>query len=572
MATITKRTNKSGTYYYLVESARVNGKPRIVKQVYLGTADKIAAAMERASPEQSILDPEHVAVYDFGAVTALYSVAERLDICQVIDDVAGKRAQGLPVSASILLAAINRAVAATSKNGFFEWFDKTVLYKIFPGANAKNLSSQGFWNNMAALDDVKIRRIEDEITKRVVERYDIDLDCFLFDNTNFFTYLNTANPSALAKRGNSKEKRTDLKIVGLSLMVSPDHNIPLFHEAYPGNTNDAQQFSSIISKLKDRYRRLGRGDCDVTLVFDKGNNNEDNIQELINTDPCPFRFVGGLRLNQCQDLLDVPKSNYVPLDGEFHGASAYRATKHVYGKEFTAVVTSNPVLFNAQMVGILANIAACEKALIKLQERLTRRKEGIVTKGKKPTVESVGKNVKTILSAEYMYDIFDCAVTGEPEHTPELTFSRNDERLAALQERVLGKTVLFTDRKEWSNEQIVSAYRSQYHVEEAFKQMKDTAHLSFRPLRHFTDANIRVHAFYCVLAYLLATLLNKELKQMSHNLSINRMLDKFQEAQQVVSVFSTANSNKPIVKTAYSRFDGVAKEYDEKYGLLKYIN
>ena len=572
MATITKRTNKSGTYYYLVESARVNGKPRIVKQIYLGTAEKIAKVMERDTPEAAIPDPESVAVYDFGAVLALYSVAERLGICQIIDDIAGKRNQGLPVSASILLAAINRAVAATSKNSFYEWFDKTVLYKIFPGANAKNLSSQGFWNNMEALDDGKIRRIEDEITKRVVECYDIDLDCFLFDNTNFFTYLSTANPSALAKRGNSKEKRTDLKIVGLSLMVSPDHNIPLFHETYPGNTNDAQRFSDIISKLKGRYRQLGRGDCEVTLIFDKGNNNEDNIQELINTNPCPFHFVGGLRLNQCKELLDMPKSDFIPLNGDFHGASAHRVFKHVYGKDFTVVVTSNPVLFDAQMVGVLANIATCEKALAELQDRLRRRREGLVTKGKKPTIESVGKNIQTILSAEYMRDIFDFDVTGEPGQVPELTFSCSGERLAALQERVLGKTVLFTDRKEWSNEQIVSAYRSQYHVEEAFKQMKDTAHLSFRPLRHFTDAKIRVHAFYCVLAYMLATLLNKELEQMGHVVSINRMLDKFQEAQQVVSVFSTASGKKPVAKTAYSRFEGLAKEYDDKFGLLKYLN
>ena len=141
-----------------------------------------------------------------------------------------------------------------------------------------------------------------------------------------------------------------------------------------------------------------------------------------------------------------------------------------------------------------------------------------------------------------------------------------------LQERVLGKTVLFTDRKEWSNEQIVSAYRSQYHVEDAFRQMKDTTHLSFRPLRHFTDDKIRVHAFYCVLAYTLAALLNKELKHMGHNLSINRMLDKLQEAQQVISVFNTASGKKPVVKTAYSRFEGFAKEYDDKYGLLKYLN
>lgn len=570
MATITKRTNKSGTYYYLVESARVNGKPRIVKQVYLGTAEKIAKAMERSS-DTSVPDPELVTVYEFGAVVALCSVAERLGVCRIIDDVAGKRNQGLPVSVSILLAAINRAVVATSKNSFFEWFDRTVLYKIFPAANAKNLSSQGFWNNMAALDDDKIRRIEDDVAKQVVEHYNIDLECLLFDNTNFFTYLDTANPSALAKRGKSKEKRADLKIVGLSLMVSPDHNIPLFHETYPGNTNDARQFSAVISKLKDRYRKLGKSECVVTLVFDKGNNNEENIQSLIDTDPCPFHFVGGLRLNQCQELLCVPKADFIPLDGAFNGATAYRSTKHVYDKEFTVVVTYNPELYKAQMVGVLANIASCEKAVTALQERLKLRREGVVTKGKKPTVESVGKNTHGILSAEYMRDIFDFAVTGEPGQIPELTCFLNNERLAALQERLLGKTVLFTDREDWSNEQIVSAYRSQYHVEEAFKQMKDTKYLSFRPIRHFTDANIRVHTFYCVLAFMLTALLNKELEHMGHKISINRMLEKFQAAQQVVSVYASANK-KPVIKIAYSRFDGIVKEYAEKYDLLKYLN
>jgi transposase len=240
MATITKRTNKSGTYYYLVESARVNGKPRIVKQVYLGTAERIEKAVGQLSTEKTIPDPGLVTVFDFGAVVALYSVADRLGICQIIDDIAGKRDQGLPISSSMLLAAINRAVAPTSKNAFFNWFAKTVLHKIFPGANERSLSSQGFWNNMTVLDEDKIRRIEDEITKRVVERYAIELDCLLFDNTNFFTYIDTANPSSLVKRGHSKEKRTDLKIVGLSLMVSPDHNIPLFHEVYAGNTHDAE--------------------------------------------------------------------------------------------------------------------------------------------------------------------------------------------------------------------------------------------------------------------------------------------------------------------------------------------
>ena len=570
MATISKRTNKSGTYYYLVESARVNGKPRIVKQVYLGTAERIEKGVGLLSSGASVEDPKSVSVYDFGAVMALYSVAERLEIGRIIDAIAGKRNQGLPVSSSILLAAINRAVAPTSKNTFFEWFDKTVLYKVFPSANEKNLSSQGFWNNMTVLDEDKIRRIEDEVTRRIVERYEIDVECLLFDNTNFFTYLNTSNPSTLGKRGNSKEKRKDLKIVGLSLMVSPEHSIPLFHETYPGNKNDANQFSSIIAKLKERYRALGKGDCAVTLVFDKGNNNEDNIRELLETNPCPFHFVGGLRLNQCQELLDVPKTDFVSLVGEFHEASAYRTTGHVYGREFTMLVTYNPELYKAQMVGILANIATCEKTLVELCERLRLRRTGVITKGKKPTTESLIKKIIGILSVEHMSDIFDFEVTEKPGQLPSVSFALNEDRWHLLQERVLGKTILFTDHSEWSMEQIVGAYRSQYHVEEAFKQMKDTKYLSFRPMRHFTDENIRVHAFYCVLALTLTCLLNKELEQMGSKMSIHRMLDKFQEAQQVISVYASPRG-KPVAKTAYSRFEGLSKKYADKYRLLDYL-
>ena len=397
MATIIKKKVKNHIYYYLVESARVDGKPRIVKQTYLGTAEKIEEAVKQITTETTIPDPSFVTIYDFGAVAALYFVAKRKGICEIIDEIAGKRDQGLPISAYMLLAAINRVVEPTSKNTFYEWFDKTVLRKIFPGANKKNLSSQGFWNNMAMLDEGKICKIEDAITKRVVEQYGIEIDCLLFDNTNFFTYIDTANPSTLAKRGHSKQKRTDLKIVGLSLMVSPDHNIPLFHEVYPGNKHDAQQFSNVIGKLKERYRKLGKGECTMTLVFDKGNNNEDNIADLITANPCPVHFVGGLRLNQCSELLDIPNSDFIPLDGDFNNTTVYRSMKNVYEKDFTVLVTNNPELKKSQMDGVLTNIASCEKALSDLKERLRLRREGIVTKGKKPTVESTEKNISSRL-------------------------------------------------------------------------------------------------------------------------------------------------------------------------------
>jgi transposase len=77
-----------------------------------------------------------------------------------------------------------------------------------------------------------------------------------FDNTNFYTYIGTDNNSTLAKRGKSKEHREDLKIVGLSLIVSKYYNIHLFHEVYPRNINDAKRFSELINKLKVRYLKI----------------------------------------------------------------------------------------------------------------------------------------------------------------------------------------------------------------------------------------------------------------------------------------------------------------------------
>ena len=55
MASIVPKKKGKKTYYYAVESARVNGKPRIVHQDYLGTAEKIAALVkDRSAPVPEI--------------------------------------------------------------------------------------------------------------------------------------------------------------------------------------------------------------------------------------------------------------------------------------------------------------------------------------------------------------------------------------------------------------------------------------------------------------------------------------------------------------------------------------
>ena len=356
---IAKKKSKDKIYYYFAQTKRINGKPveQIIKK--LGTTEQIFNILEAYEAKTS-LNPNNSLIYDFGAPIALYDICQRLEIPTIIDSYIPKRHQGLPISTYIILSAINRAIAPTSKNAFYEWFEKTTLVNVFSAANKKNLSAQSFWNNMVDINDVVIEKIEEDIVKNVIKMYNLKNDVLLLDNTNFYTYIDTKNLALIPQRGHSKEKRNDLKIVGLSLVVYPEFNIPLFHQTYPGNRNDSLQFKFIINSLKDKIYRTYNNKGQITIVFDKGNNSLENIQLLENSFDFKLNFVGSLKLNQCPELLKIPKNDFKLLKNEkFHGTSVYRTTKLIYNDNYTVLVTNNPKLYSAQLDGINNDIAKC---------------------------------------------------------------------------------------------------------------------------------------------------------------------------------------------------------------------
>jgi len=62
---------------------------------------------------------------------------------------------------------------------------------------------------------------------------------------------------------------------------------------------------------------------------------------------------------------------------------------------------------------------------------------------------------------------------------------------------------LVTNRHEWSNEEIILAYRGQSKVEYVFKNLKNPYHLAIRPQYHWTDQKIEAHILICMIGYLL---------------------------------------------------------------------
>jgi transposase len=564
MPSIIKKTIHGRPYYYARECKRVNGKPKIIWQQYLGRAEDIIGALTAQRPTPSPLPkPSEAVVTEFGAVVALYDLARRLDLVAHIDRHVPKHGNGPTVGTYLLVAILNRCVAPCSKASIAEWFRGTTLRRLVD-IEAAQLSSQRFWDNMDRLSRAAIEAIERDIVVHMVHDFQIDLTQILFDATNFFTFIDTFNDRCtLAQRGKGKEGRKALRIVGLALLVSADCHVPLLHRTYPGNQPDAPTFRSLTASLIARYRQISDGTEHITLIFDKGNNAQDNLEAI---EDSPYHFIGSLVPTHHPNLLKIPARRFRSLEEEgLPGVSVYRTTQEVFGVERTVVLTFNENLFVAQSRTLLREIAKRQQLLRALQRQLRRRHTGQVRTGKAPTVAGVTKKVQGWLKARHMKDLFHVDI-GQQRELPTMTYRFDRRAWQRLQKTLLGKTILFTDNNEWSDLQIVRGYRAQHHIETGFRCMKDPYHICLRPQYHWTDQKIDVHVLCCVLALMLCCLLQRQLHQRGIERSIPDMLDQLGKIHEVGVVYPPQDTRgTPTLQMTLSR---MSEEQRDLYNAL----
>jgi transposase len=561
MASIIGKTINGQTYYYLREVARVGGKPKIVSQRYLGKAADIEAAVAGAT-----VVPGRTRHLAFGDVAAVWSVLERLRVAEVIDEVVGPRRSdaGASVGTYIALATLNRICDPCSKLAFSDWWGKTAADRwvhLPPGA----LGHRRFWEAMGLLGEERLKEAERRIVAHMVEAFGVELTGLALDMTNFATWIASSNEKApIAQRGHSKQKRSDLRIVGLGLVVSVDGGTPLVSHAYPGNKPDVTQFPLMVEELAERFGHLLEEGAEpaerFTLVFDAGQNSDDNFEVL---DGLPSHFVGSLPPSDHPELLAVPKSSYEPVEG-FSGLVAFEATKEVFGTERRVVVTHSEVLHEKQSQGFDQTLAKARRQLAEVQARLARGK----TRKEKAKVEA---EVAGILRPRWLSRVLSTALIGEKPTELRLRYKTSQRARAALEEEIFGKRVLVTDKgKELAPTVVVVAdYRSQEAAEEDFRQMKDPSVVSFSPMYHWTDQKIRVHAFYCVLALTAARLMVREAERAGMHMSVRELLGTLAEIEETVLLYQ-GERGRPRAKRVTTEMDGTQKRLYDLFGLGSY--
>jgi transposase len=526
MAYLVGKKQDGKTYYYLTESARVDGKPRIVSQRYLGSADEIAARLSEAGPGE----PARSHHLGFGDVAAVWSMIGRLEIIGIVDDVVGARRSdaGASVGTYIALAVLNRVCDPCSKLGFAAWWAKTAgdhLVRLPAGA----VDHRRFWDAMNSISPAQLAEIERRVVTAMVAAFDIDISGLVLDMTNFATWIDSGNDQALiAQRGHSKQKRTDLRIVGLGLVVSVDGGIPLVSHAYPGNKPDVTQFASLVEALTARFASLGGSTERLTLVFDAGQNSAGNIELL---DDSGLHFVGSLPPSDHPDLLAVPADRYQPVTG-FDGLSAFEATKVVFGQSRRLVVCHSQNLHEKQSRGFDQTQAKARRQLTDLTARLARGH------GRKNRAK-VEAEIAAIVAPRWVARVISTTLAGDTPAELRLSWRTKPKARAALEAELFGKRILFTDKTDpaTTTAVVVADYRSQETVEGDFRQMKDPKVVSFSPMFHWTDQKIRVHVLYCVLALTVARLMVRHAEHAGIHLSVRALLDTLAGIEETVLIY-----------------------------------
>ena len=532
-------TTKYGNYTYICLGHNIyeNGKSKRAWEITIARKDKITETLPELRRRFSKKPPEPQQ-FEFGLVYGLFSISKKVNLIEIINDCTSKREQGFTVGEYITLLAINRAVTLNSKSQVRKWFDKTALSRHFPDLS-ESLTTQNILNQMGYLDQDIIRCIEEEVCKKVYSEFGLKSDCFLFDPTNFFTYIREYKKNTIVQRGCNKRKRNDLRQVSMSLLVTRDEcNVPLMHETYEGNIPDVSHFKQVLTLMERRFKVIGLELPEITLVFDKGNNSEEAYKFL---DSKRINFVSSIRpsMKVSKPLLAESLSKYEELWTKKNGRKVfgYRTTTTVYfskGKQNTLIATFDEDTFALQEHNLDESI---NKAILKLKGFI---KSQLNSKPQWKDPKNVAMKIeRDILKNKKLRAIIAYSI-GKIRNGLEVTW-KVDDTVRDEYLKPMGKSLVFSSRNEWSTLEIVKTYRAQIDVERQFKELNKRDRISVQPVYVWTDQMIRVHLFISVLALLLSNLLHRKLQSGGIILSKDSCFETLEDIKEIHLEYSDKN-------------------------------
>lgn len=536
MASLIAKRKAHRLYYYVVESARVGGKPRIVQQTYLGTAERVAALVKgRTAPL-----PLSATAVEFGLPGAVWLAAQHSGAWEALESVWPKPRSGPSPAHYLLLAAIHRICQPGPKTEVADWYRRTVLPSLW-GFPPERFTSQAFWDGFeqirtGALEEDQLETAQSRLLGAWKDKHLVSRRLLAYDTTNFYTYIASTNTrNQLAQRGHNKQGRHNLRQVGLSYVLDGESGLSLCHHVYPGNVTDSEELPVALSRIVGLLDRHGIARETVTLVVDKG------AAALANTlalEQAGLGWITALPWNQAPaELRERSAEELSPLSNAQPGVRAAAERLIVHGQEYLCVVKYSAPFAGEQLHSLTTSLSKALQAMKRLSGELAKPRARFTECG-------VRHKISRWLSGAFVSELVRYQL--EPhEGRWRLQFDFDNAAFNRLLKHRLGRTVLLTNRLAWSAEQVVAGYAGQQQIERVFRGLKDGDWLGWGPMHHWTDSKIRIHAFYCMLGISLLQYLHQQAQAAWPGLSMERLIEELAQMQQFTLLYPPQGERGP---------------------------
>src|SRR5258708_9836251 len=371
MASLIKQKKANTIYYYVVESARVDGKPRIVHQTYLGTAERVARLVQDASAPV----PLSATTVEFGLPGALWLAAQQSGVLALLQSLWPKPRSGPSPAHYLLLAAIHRICQPGPKTEVARWYQDSILSSLW-GFPAERFISQAFWDcfdriptgeSVPAGSHDELEEAQLRLLGLWKERQLVTRRLLAYDTTNFYTYIASNNErNSVAQRGHNKEGRHNLRQVGLSYVLDGEHGLSLCHHLYPGNVADAAELPEALRRIVALLDRNQIARDTVTLVFDKGSSALANTLEL---EQAGVGWISALPWTQAPAEFRSSQK-LTSLSSQEPGVSAAVETMLVHGKEYRCVVKYSAPFASEQLHSLTTSLSKAMQSMRRLRPQL----------------------------------------------------------------------------------------------------------------------------------------------------------------------------------------------------------
>ncbi len=370
--------------------------------------------------------------------------------------------------------------------------------------------------------------LETHLSRREKELFSLTERMCFFDLTN--TYFEGQMAGNInAKRGRSKEKRSDCKLLTLALVIDED-GFPKYSKLYPGNQGESKTLKDIIESLVETNPTLA---TNRTVVMDAGIANAENIEYLRLKN---FHYI----------VVNKGKKEFSTEDTD--QMEAIRKTD-TYTLEVKRRENDGEVLLlchSTAREGKDYGIRNRQESIF--IERLNYFLAGLSKKGRTKSypkvIEMIGRLREKYPKASKLYDIEVVPDKGTSKSINAKTILWEKREQYKDINKFDGCYVLRTDRLDLSDKEIWETYIMLTRVENAFRSMK--SHLGLRPIFHQNENSADAHIFISVLAYHILHTIEYKLRQNGERRSWSSIRESLSTHQRLTIEYNVKKQNKIV--------------------------